>query len=92
MSAVLYFLTAVALSMVVTPTATVALTMTALSREAARFQARSAFSGAGFTTDEAEWVVNHPVRRRIVMLLILLGGAGLVTSLATLVLSLSRIE
>lgn len=92
MQSVLFFLTAVALSMIVTRTATVALTMTGLSRQAARFQARSAFSGAGFTTDEAEWVVTHPVRRRIVMLLILLGGAGLVTSLATLVLSLSRIE
>ncbi|MBY5163703.1 potassium transporter TrkA [Nitriliruptoria bacterium AS10] len=92
MRTVMYFLTAVALSMVVTRTATVALTMTGLSRQAARFQARSAFSGAGFTTGEAEWVVNHPVRRRIVMLLILLGGAGLVTSLATLVVSLSRLE
>lgn len=92
MRSVFFFLTAVALSMVVTRVATVALTMTGLSRQAARFQARSAFSGAGFTTDEAESVVNHPVRRRIVMLLILMGGAGLVTSLATLVLSLSRIE
>lgn len=92
MRSVLFFLTAVALSIIVTRTATVALTLTGLSREAARFQARSAFSGAGFTTSEAEAVVNHPVRRRIVMLLILLGGAGLVTTVATLLLSLSRIE
>lgn len=92
MRSVLFFLTAVALSIIVTRTATVALTLTGLSRESARFQARSAFSGAGFTTSEAEAVVNHPVRRRIVMLLILLGGAGLVTTVATLLLSLSRIE
>lgn len=92
MRSVFFFLTAVALSIIVTRTATVALTLTGLSREAARFQARSAFSGAGFTTSEAEAVVNHPVRRRIVMLLILLGGAGLVTTVATLLLSLSRIE
>lgn len=92
MRSVLFFLTAVALSIIVTRTATVALTLTGLSREAAQFQARSAFSGAGFTTSEAEAVVNHPVRRRIVMLLILLGGAGLVTTVATLLLSLSRIE
>jgi hypothetical protein len=92
MRAVVFFLTAVALSMLVTRTATVALTLTGLSREAARFQARSAFSGAGFTTSETEAVMTHPVRRRIVMLLILLGGAGLVSAVATLLLSLSRVE
>ena len=74
----------VTVSLIVTRIAMVALTLTGLSPEVARFQARSAFSGAGFTTAESETVVNHPVRRRIVLLLILMGNAGLVTAIASL--------
>ncbi len=80
-------LVAVGLALLVTRVATVALTLTGLSRDSARFQARSAFSGSGFTTSEAESVVSHPVRRRIVSFLMLLGNVGLVTVVATLVLS-----
>jgi hypothetical protein len=76
-----------ALSLLVTHIATVALTLTGLSRQLAQFQARSAFSGVGFTTTEAEKVVNHPVRRRIVMLLMLLGNAGIVTVISSLILT-----
>lgn len=64
--------------------------MTGLSRDAAVFQAHSAFSGVGFTTSESESVVNHPVRRRILRILMLLGNAGLTSVIATLVLSLSN--
>ena len=71
-------------TLIVTRVATVALTLTGLSRETARFQARSALSGAGFTTTESEQVVNHPVRRRIVMTLIFTGSIGLVSLVATL--------
>ena len=73
----------VAVSVLITRVATVALTLTGMSREAARFQARSALSGAGFTTSESESVVNHPVRRRIIMGLMLTGSAGIVTVVAT---------
>ena len=55
--------TVLSLSLFVTQLATIALTYTGLSLEAARFQARSAFTGTGFTTSEAENVVDHPVRR-----------------------------
>ncbi|HEX2030970.1 MAG TPA: TrkA C-terminal domain-containing protein [Actinomycetota bacterium] len=87
MAAAISLLVAVTLSILVTRVATVALTLTGLSREVARFQARSAFSGVGFTTSEAESVMKHPVRRRIVLLLILLGSAGVVSVIATLILS-----
>ena len=80
-------LVVVSLSILITRIATIALTHTGLSKEAARFQARSAFTGAGFTTNESEQVVNHPVRRRIVMFLMLLGNAGFVTALSSLVLT-----
>src|SRR5919201_1567697 len=65
----------------------VALTLTGMSRESQRFQARSAFFGVGFTTGEAEAVVSHPVRRRIIMWLIVLGNAGVVSTMGTLVIS-----
>ena len=55
--------------------------------DAARFQARSAFTGAGFTTNESERVVNHPVRRRIILLLMLLGNAGIVSAVSSLMLT-----
>ncbi|MEX2290446.1 MAG: TrkA C-terminal domain-containing protein [Mycobacteriales bacterium] len=85
--AIVSLLAIITLSIVVTRVATVMLTATGLSRDIARFQARSAFSGAGFTTNESESVVNHPVRRRIVLQLMLLGAAGVVTSLTSLLLS-----
>ena len=75
------------LSLVVTRIATVALVHTGLGREAARFQARSALTGVGFTTSEAEQIVSHPVRRRVVMVLMLVGNAGIVTAMASLLLS-----
>ncbi len=87
MVAIVSLLAIITLSIVITRVATVMLTATGLSRDIARFQARSAFSGAGFTTNESESVVNHPVRRRIVLQLMLLGAAGVVTSLTSLLLS-----
>ncbi len=65
-----------------------ALMMTGLSWDAASFQSYSAFFGVGFTTREAELVVNHPVRRRIIRDLILAGNIGLTSALATLVATL----
>ncbi|HEY9418480.1 MAG TPA: hypothetical protein VIQ30_27270 [Pseudonocardia sp.] len=85
-------LVVVALSLVVTRVGTVALTLTGLSCQAARFQSRSAFTGSGFTTAESKMVVDHPVRRRIVMRLMLLGNAGLVSSVGTLMLSLTEVQ
>ncbi len=66
---------------------TSALAHTGLARESARFQARSAFTGAGFTTNESEKAVQHPVRRRIVLFLMLLGNAGFVAAVSSLILS-----
>lgn len=80
-------LVVVTLSILITRIGTIALVHTGLSRESARFQARSAFTGSGFTTRESESVVEHPVRRRIILLLMLLGNAGLVTAVSTLLLT-----
>jgi Trk K+ transport system NAD-binding subunit len=75
--------TIILLALFVNRIATVALTFTGMSREMARFQARSAFSTCGFTTAESESVVTHPVRRRIIGTLMLLGNAGFVGVIAT---------
>lgn len=92
MTAVLTLLIVLVLSLVVTRGATIALTATGLSREAARFQSRSAFSGAGFTTSESESVVRHPVRRRIIMWLMLAGNAGIIAVVASVVLAATSPE
>ena len=92
MAAVLTLIVIVTLGLLVTRIATVALTMTGMSLEHARFQARSAFKGTGFTTSEAESVVAHPARRRIVMMLMLVSGAGAVSVLGTLVLSFAGVD
>ncbi len=79
-------------SLLITRVASVMLTLTGLSRESSQFQARSAFSGVGFTTAESESVVNHPVRRRIIMALVLIGNAGVVTVIGSLLLSFGTVD
>lgn len=86
MFAISTLLLVVALSLVVTRVATAILTATGMSRQSARFQARSAFTGSGFTTSEAEDVVNHPVRRKVIMWLMFLGNAGIVAGAGTLII------
>lgn len=64
-----------------------ALELTGMSKAVARFQAASAFFGVGFTTSEAEQVVSHPVRRKIILHLIVAGNIGLTSALATLMVT-----
>ncbi len=80
----------VALSTVVVRIATIALKMTGLDEKRARFQALSAFTGTGFTTKDSELIVGHEQRRKIIMTLMILGNAGLVTVVATLILSFAQ--
>lgn len=88
MGAAISIFVLLSLSVFVVRLASVALRITGLSDGSARFQALSAFTGTGFTTTEAESIVNYPVRRRIVGILMIIGNLGLVTILAALVTSL----
>ena len=88
MIAIVSLLCVLVFSLLVVRIATVALTLTGLSRELARFQARSAFTTTGFTTAETERVVQHPVRRRIILLLMLMGNAGMVTAMSSLLVAM----
>ncbi|MFO7968339.1 MAG: TrkA C-terminal domain-containing protein [Archaeoglobaceae archaeon] len=70
-------------SFLIVRAAAIALMMTGMDESRARFQARSAFTGTGFTTREAELVVNHPKRRQIISWLMVLGNAGIITIIVT---------
>lgn len=85
---VLVFLLALTISLIVIRVGTMALMLTGLSRETARFQSHSAFTGVGFTTGESESVVEHPVRRHLTMGLMMLGNIGMATVIATLTATL----
>jgi len=65
--------------------ATIALMLTGMDRNKASFEALSAFFGVGFTTRTSEQIVAHPQRRRIISLLIVLGNAGIITVIVSLV-------
>lgn len=77
----------ITLSVLITKIATEALVHTGLSKQAAKFQARSAFTGVGYTTSEAENIVNHPVRRRIILSLMFIGNVGIISAIASLMLT-----
>ncbi|MBA2453570.1 MAG: TrkA C-terminal domain-containing protein [Chloroflexia bacterium] len=92
MFAIISLLAIVSLSMLVVRIGAVALMMTGLSRDAASFQALSAFSRAGFTTAESELAVTTPERRKIIALLIRAGNAGAITIVTSLILAFAGEE
>ena len=92
MAAVLSLLAIVTFAIIVTRVAEMMLVQTGLSRETARFQARSAFTWVGFTTTESENVINHPVRRHIVMSLMFVGNVGFITVISTSILTLTELR
>lgn len=61
----------------------IALELTGLDQEVARFQALSCFTGTGFTTREAEVITVSPRRRKIASVLMIVGFAGFVTLIGT---------
>jgi Trk-type K+ transport system membrane component len=83
MYAIATFFVVGVISVAFTKLAAGALIATGVPPESAMFQARSAFSGAGFTTNEAENVVNHRVRRRIIGTTMFVGSLGTPTLVLT---------
>jgi len=66
----------------------IALEATGMERTKARFQFLSAITGTGFTTREAESIVEHPKRRRIATWLMLVGHLGIIAFIILLILGL----
>ena len=87
MASVLALSVVVAAAYVVVVIGSVALEITGLDPDTARFQALSAFTGCGFTTKVSETIVEHRIRRQIVMILIITGYAGAASVIATLMSS-----
>ena len=77
----------VSISYLIIRIGTVALEMTGMERSKALFQAVSAFTSTGFTTRDAERVVNHPRRRKVIIILMVLGNAGIVSVISSFILS-----
>jgi len=70
--------------------ATVILKMTGLDEKTALFQAVSSFTGTGFTTKEAEVILEDEVRRKTVTVLMILGKVGIVSVIASFILSFGK--
>lgn len=92
MVALVSFFVILIVSLTIVRVAAVMLELTGISKDTARFQSRSAFTGAGYTTHEAEMIVKHPVRRRIISNLMLIGNIGFVTFVSSLVISFLSIR
>lgn len=65
--------------------------LTGLPDNVARFQSLSAMTGTGFTTRESELIVNYPIRRRVLMTLMIIVNIGLVSVVSTFVVAFSEI-
>ncbi len=70
--------------------ATVALNLTGLDNKRAFFQSLSAFTGTGFTTRDSEMIVTNDIRRKIIIIMMILGNAGMASVITTLTLSFFR--
>lgn len=81
----------VVMYVLVSKIAAIALKLTGLDDRRARFQALSALTGTGFTTEEAESVINHPTRRKIITILMVVGNAGIVAAIGGVVSSFLNI-
>jgi len=61
-----------------------------MDEKTARFQAISAFTGTGFTTKEAETILEDKVRRKTIVVLMVLGKVGVVSVIGGLFLSFGK--
>lgn len=68
--------------------AATALKLTGMNIHAARFQALSALTGTGFTTKEAESIMDNRQRRVIIMILMIVGPIGFLSIMASILISI----
>lgn len=87
MAAALTIAVLFAMSVAIVRIASVAMRLTGLPETVARFQCLSALTGTGFTTGESEMIVNYPIRRRILVALMILGNLGLISIGATFIVA-----
>lgn len=91
MGGIILVIIVVFVSVMIRKVATIALELTGLDRSKSSFQALSAITSTGFTTREAELIIIHPMRRKIISILMIIGNAGTVVVIAGLVSSFLNI-
>ena len=89
MTAALSLLIVLAVSLMVVRIGGTALRLTGMPLGAARFQSISALTGTGFTTQEAETTMHHPLRRKVLIGLMFAGHLGVVSLASTVILAVS---
>ena len=82
---IFYFLISIIVFLFIIEIITILFKLTGLSEDKARFQVISLITGSGFTTKEAELVTQHPTRRRLAQIVMVLGYLGFVTGISFLV-------
>jgi len=87
MGGIILIIVVVFINVMIKKVAAAVLRLTGLDQPTADFQALSALTGTGFTTREAESVMTHPMRRRIISLLMIIGNAGTVVVIGGLIFS-----
>jgi hypothetical protein len=92
MIAIISLLFVLFVSLLTTRIGTIALVHTGMSKQMASFQARSSLTTSGFTTSESEQIMNNPLRRRIIMNLMLLGNLGVITLLSSSILTVMHLN
>ena len=92
MTAALTLLVILAVSLFVVRIGGTALRLTGMPLDAARFQSISALTGTGFTTQEAEITMHHPLRRRVLIGLMFAGHLGIVSLASTVILAVSTAQ
>ena len=85
---VVLFIATILLLVGVVHVGAVALKLTGMRWDNAWFQALSAFTGTGFTTNKAEQITKNDKRRSIITWLMILGNAGLATVVITILKTL----
>lgn len=92
MAAALTIVILLALSVLIVRIAGVAMRLTGLADNVARFQCISALTGTGYSTHESEMIVNYPIRRRILVAVMVLGNLGMVSFASTFIVTFISIE
>jgi len=89
---ILYVFFIIMMLLVLVEILAIALKITGLDMEKARFQVISIITNTGFTTREAELITQHPTRRRIAQILMLISYVGTATLISLFISIINMIS
>lgn len=82
---IVYFFLTTSLFLLVIEIITVLFKLTGLTEEKARFQVISLITSTGFTSKESELITQHPNRRKLAQIVMIIGYVGYLTGISFLV-------